>query len=120
MNKIMIHHIKPQGQILSPKRQTQPIGFEQVFQQTIDKEVKFSKHATERLEARNIHINSKEMTKINEAVSKADQKGIKEALILMDNKAFVASVKNKTIITVATNEQLKENVFTNIDGAVII
>lgn len=38
----------------------------------------------------------------------------------MDDKAFIASVKNKTIITAASGEQLKENIFTNIDGAVIL
>ncbi|WP_110943169.1 TIGR02530 family flagellar biosynthesis protein [Inediibacterium massiliense] len=120
MNKMMIHHIRPQ--INQTVSRNKPIskGFDQVLNQEINKEVKFSKHAVERLESRNIKIHPNEMTKINEAVSKANQKGIKEALILMDNKAFVASVKNKTIITVATNEQLKENIFTNIDGAVII
>ncbi len=60
------------------------------------------------------------MQKINQAIEKAEKKGIKDALILMDNKAFVANIKNKTIITASTSEQLKENVFTNIDGAVIV
>lgn len=83
-------------------------------------EVKFSKHAMNRLGQRNIELSESEMEKINDAIDKANQKGIKDALILMDNKAFVANVKNKTIITAATNEQLKENVFTNIDGAVIV
>jgi len=83
-------------------------------------EVKFSKHALERLNQRNITLNKQDITKINVAIEKASKKGVKEALILMDNKAFIASIKNNTIITAATGEQLKENVFTNIDGAVII
>ena len=98
----------------------------QSFQDVLSKvkssseEVKLSKHAKIRLEQRNISLTEADMKKIDEAIDKADKKGIKDALILMDNKAFVANVKNKTIITASTNEQLKENVFTNIDGAVIV
>lgn len=91
-----------------------------VNEQSSSSEVKFSKHAMARLDQRNIVLTEKEMEQINDAIDKAKGKGIKDALILMDNKAFVANVKNKTIITASTNEQLKENVFTKIDGAVII
>ncbi len=82
--------------------------------------IKFSKHAKLRLQNRNINLNEKQLSKIERAVQKADNKGIKEALILMDKTAFVTSVRNKTIITTANTEQLGEKVFTNIDGAVII
>ncbi|WZL74846.1 TIGR02530 family flagellar biosynthesis protein [Clostridiaceae bacterium 35-E11] len=96
-------------------------SFAQVLDAITDSNgVKFSKHAIQRLEARNIQLNGTEMLRIKAGLDKANQKGIKETLILMDNKAFVASVPNKTIITAALDEQLKENVFTNIDGAVII
>lgn len=83
-------------------------------------EVKFSKHAMARLEARDIKLNLNDMNRINNALNKANQKGIRETLIFMDNKAFVASVQNKTIITATVDEQLKDSIFTNIDGAVII
>lgn len=105
-------------------RNQRPQG--QTFQDVLAKvkssnqEVKISKHAQARLDQRNISLSEADMVKIDQAIEKADKKGIKDALILMDNKAFVANIKNKTIITAAANEQLKENVFTNIDGAVII
>lgn len=83
-------------------------------------ELKFSKHAIERLRVRNINLTKAEITKLDGAIQKAKQKGVHEALILMDNKAFIASVKNRTIITAASDDQLKDNIFTNIDGAVII
>lgn len=82
--------------------------------------VKFSKHAMDRLSMRNIDLSDQELTRIQDGVGKAKNKGVKEALIMMDNKVFIASVKNNTIITAAIDEQLKENVFTNIDGAVIV
>lgn len=96
-------------------------SFSEVLNQIENKgEVKFSKHATNRLATRNIQLTSAELGRINSAVNKASSKGIKEALILMDNKVFIASVQNKTIITASTEEELKDNVFTNIDGAVIV
>lgn len=96
-------------------------SFSEVLSQIENKgEVKFSKHATNRLETRNIQLTDAELGRINSAVNKASSKGIKEALILMDNKVFIASVQNKTIITASTEEELKDNVFTNIDGAVIV
>ncbi len=58
--------------------------------------------------------------KISKAVEKAKNKGVKDSLILVDNMAFVVSVKNNVVITAVNNEELKENVFTNIDGAVIV
>ncbi|RKD27783.1 flagellar operon protein [Caminicella sporogenes DSM 14501] len=95
------------------------------FQEILNKSItarnlKFSKHAIERLKNRNINLTQSEIDKLNDAVKKASSKGIREALILMDNKAFIASVKNNTIITAAVDEQLRENIFTNIDGAVIV
>ncbi len=96
-------------------------SFSEVLNQIENKgDVKFSKHATNRLATRNIKLSGAEIERLNSAVSKAGSKGIKEALILMDNKVFIASVQNKTIITASTEEELKDNVFTNIDGAVIV
>ena len=83
-------------------------------------ELKFSKHAENRLKSRNITIDMEQRQKINDAVLKAEKKGVKESLILMENLALVVSVKNRTVITAVNSDELKENVFTNIDGAVII
>ncbi len=91
---------------------------EQVSSQT--KEIKFSKHAKERLDSRNINLENKDIDRLNEAFNKAEDKGVKEALILMDNQAFIANIKNKTVITAMEKDSLEQNVFTNIDGAVII
>ena len=82
--------------------------------------IKFSKHAMQRLNARNIELSETDVSRLSGGVDKAKQKGVKEALIMMDNKVFVASVKNNTIITASIDDQLKDNVFTNIDGAVIV
>ncbi|MEW9125172.1 MAG: TIGR02530 family flagellar biosynthesis protein [Thermotaleaceae bacterium] len=95
-------------------------SFEALLHKEIHKNqnIKFSKHALERLQERKIQLTTQEMNKLNNAINRAAEKGIKETLIIMDNKAFIASVPNRTVITAATDKQLKENVFTNIDGAI--
>ena len=97
-------------------------NFEDVLKkiQSNNEEIKFSKHAVERMGARNIELNSNDVEKLQKAFEKAEEKGVKEALIVIGDKGFIASVKNKTVITTMTSDQIKENVFTNIDGAVIL
>ncbi len=97
-------------------------GFESILQKTINEKegLKFSKHAESRLQARNINLTSAQKEKMSQAVAKAEAKGVKDSLVLMDNLAFVVNIRNKTVITAANSNELKENVFTNIDGAVIV
>lgn len=94
------------------------------FSKVLEKElsaVKFSQHALQRLITRNISLSEAEMAKLNGAVEKAAQKGARESLILMNNDlAFIVSVKNKTVITAMDGASIKDNIFTNIDSAVII
>lgn len=97
------------------------VSFEDVLSQVQgQQELKFSKHAMSRLEERDIKLTTEEVGKISDAVKKAENKGIRDALILMDDKVFIANVKSRTIVTAASENQLKESVFTNIDGAVIV
>ncbi len=96
------------------------VGFDSILQQAIDKSsgVKFSKHAEMRMQARNIDLTQTQKDKISSAVSMAQQKGVKDSLVILDNMAFVVNVPSKTVITAVNNNELKENVFTNIDGAI--
>jgi len=87
----------------------------------IDKgEIRFSGHAEMRMRMRNISLSQEEMAKLNDAVDRAEAKGARESLILMDKLAFIVSIKNRTVITAVDEERMKENVFTNIDSAVIV
>lgn len=97
-------------------------NFSEIFNREInnDKELKFSKHALERLSNRKIDLSPEKIEKLNSAVEKAGAKGSKESLILMDNLAFVVSIKNRMVITAVDGSSMKENVFTNIDSAVIV
>ena len=88
-------------------------------EQTSVQELKFSKHAGLRLEERNINLTAEQLDRLKEATRKADEKGIKESLMIMDDMAFIVNIKNNTVITAMEQSDSSENVFTNIDGAVI-
>lgn len=96
--------------------------FASILKQTQEQheEIKFSKHAQLRLQSRNISLSQAQKDKMKDAVSRAESKGVKDSLVLMDNLAFVVNVRNRTVITAANSNELTENVFTNIDGAVIV
>lgn len=82
--------------------------------------LKFSSHAIERMQSRGIKFGPEDMKKLNDAVDKAVQKGSKDTLVIMGENAFVVSAKNKTVITAMDKNQMKENVFTNIDSTVFM
>ncbi len=106
------------------------LSFEKILQQKqqnlstaasdTDQSVKFSKHAASRLTDRNISLSQEQTKRLEDGVSKASQKGIKESLVLMDSMAFIVNVPNKTVVTAMDQSETDSNVFTNIDGAVII
>jgi flagellar operon protein len=81
--------------------------------------VRFSAHAQTRLQSRQIALDGTQMDRLEGAVQKAAGKGSRDALVLMDDLAMVVSVTNRTVVTVVDKENLKQNVFTNIDSAVI-
>jgi len=95
--------------------------FTQVLEQEL-KGVQFSQHALARLQSRNINFGQAELAKLNNAIDKAFQKGAKESVVFMNsnNLALVVSIKNKTVITAIDGANIKENIFTNIDSAVMI
>ncbi len=96
-------------------------NFEDIFAKKLfeNKEVKFSKHAESRLQTRNISLTDEQKGKLNDAINKAGEKNVKDSLIMLDDIAFVVNVKEKNVVTVMNKDEMKNNVFTNIDGAVI-
>ena len=80
-------------------------------------QIKFSKHASQRLETRNIAMSEEQQMRLQDAASQAREKGMRESLVMVDNLAFIVNVKNNTVIT-AVNDT-SHAVFTNIDGAII-
>ncbi len=97
----------PFSEILKNKQATSETG-----------ELKFSKHANERLASRNIDLTDDQLERLESGAKKAGEKGINESLVMVDNLAFIVNVKNNTVITAVNDGE--DKVFTNIDGAVIM
>ncbi len=95
--------------------------FGQLFRKTVEQQqLTFSKHALQRMDSRNIPVSPQLVSQINGAVEKARSKGIKDALILNGQTAFIVNVPSSTVVTTMSGREMTENVFTNIDGAVIL
>lgn len=98
-------------------------SFDQVLKQKItteESQIRFSKHASERLRDRGIELSKDQMEKLNEGVRQAGSKGIKDTLVVVDELSFIVNVPNNMVVTAMNKSDDTENVFTNIDGAVLL
>ena len=94
------------------------VSFEDVLRQ--QQQLKFSKHASQRLESRNISLSEEQNARLEDGVEQAHAKGIKDSLVLVDSLAFIVNVPSKTVVTAMDQTETQSNIFTNIDGAVIM
>lgn len=125
-NKQFLSIEQLQDQFLTQQKSKQDIktaeglSFEEILRKTQqDGEVRFSKHAANRLNDRNIELTEEQLERLNGGTKKAGDKGIKESLVLVDELAFIVNTRSNTVITAFVQGETKENIFTNIDGAVI-
>ena len=96
-------------------------SFQDILQSNIQKDqLTFSSHAVARVAQREMDFSEQELERLNKGLAMAKEKGLNETLILVDKNAFIVSAKNNTVITTVNNNELTGNVFTNIEGTVII
>lgn len=107
--------------------ETQGISFQEILKSKTIQEMsessnvlKFSKHAASRLMDRNIELTDNQIERLSDGTKKAGEKGIQESLVIVDQLAFIVNIPNNTVITAMDQTETNENIFTNIDGAVII
>lgn len=115
-----IQELLNRQQVAPTTTQTVPKEDGARFEDLLQDQLKVSGHAKTRLESRNIELGQAEWQRVLGGVEKAAAKGAKESLVMVDNVALVVSVKNRTVITAVDSEHLRDNVFTNIDSAVIV
>ena len=96
------------------------VSFQEILQSKSNEQLKFSKHATVRLADRGIELTDAQLERLNDGAQKAGQKGIRDSLVIVDNLAFIVNVPNKTVVTAMNSRETEDNVFTNINGAVIM
>jgi flagellar operon protein len=82
--------------------------------------VRFSSHAEQRLKQRGIEFKPEQLAKIQTAIDKAAAKGAKDSLMLINDTALIVNIKNRTVVTALDEASMKDNLFTQIDSAVII
>lgn len=106
----------------TPVKSTDGKSFQEILEstQSSSREVRFSKHAAQRLSNRNIELTQNQKERLQAGTAKASQKGIRESLVLVDQLAFIVNIPNNTVVTAMQQNETDENIFTNIDGAVII
>ncbi len=101
-------------------------GFGELLQQELAKSgqpsqsVAFSKHAISRAQERGIEVTPDLMDQLAGSVIRAQAKGATNILAMDSEKAFIINVPNAKVITAITQEEMRENIFTNIDGAVFL
>ena len=99
-----------------------------IFKETLAKakakkeapDVTVSAHASQRLLQRGITLDQTDLAKIDDALDRAAEKGAKESLFVLRDLALIVSVENRTVITALHGDSAKENVFTQIDSAVLL
>lgn len=96
--------------------------FGALLQQKLDegKGIAFSKHARERVEQRGLEVTTSLLDRLADSVQRAQAKGAQTILALDGGQAFIINVPTSRVITAMDQNEMKENIFTNIDGAVIL
>lgn len=118
------------SQQLSSKEQNTATAFSDLLRQRMENigsvpsvnntEIEFSKHAKQRVEERGIEISSELLTKLKNSVQKAQEKGAKNILAFDAERAFIINVAQNRVVTAISQDEMQGNVFTNIDGAVLL
>lgn len=125
MDQVTINRVSLQPgirQAITAKQVTPPkqAFLQHLHEATVKTELKVSKHANQRLLERNIHISDAQWQLVSDKVSEARSKGVKDSLVLMEQAALIVSAKNATVITAMDRKEAKNQLFTNIDGTIVL
>jgi flagellar operon protein len=120
-NRINYHRLRqvPYQQQLPEKKQVHLSTFHHVFEKEIGS-LNVSRHAQKRLDERNIKISAQKWEEIGTRLQDAQQKGIKDSLVIVEDAALVVNAVNKTVITAMDRSEAASQIFTNINGAIVM
>ncbi|MBS4193988.1 TIGR02530 family flagellar biosynthesis protein [Lederbergia citri] len=128
MKNHMIHKLPVQPITIQPNTRSSKTAksSNQTFSQLLDQAVALenpltiSKHAEMRMGQRKISIEPQVWEQIGLKVNEAKQKGVKDSLVLLKNAALIVSAKNNTVVTVMDRQEAGSQIFTNIDGTILL
>lgn len=120
INPSLVNTVKKPEPIINNKiSNTNNKTFKEIFDNKAENaNISFSKHASMRLNSRNLQLSNAQIKRVEDGIKRAEEKGIRDSLVLVDNIALLVNIKNKTVVTAIDNNS--EKVYTNIDGAVIV
>ncbi len=85
-----------------------------------NKGITISKHAQQRIQQRNLQIDERQWSQLEVKLAEARHKGLNDSLVLMDQAALIVNAKNNTVITAMDRDEAGAQIFTNINGAIIL
>lgn len=115
-----------QSQVNEIENQGMRISFRNILEQSLQTtentgtDVVFSKHAQNRLQERGIQMTENQLNRLENGTKLAQNKGIKDSLVVVDQLAFIVNIPNHTVVTAMDQTEAQTNTFTNIDGAVFV
>jgi flagellar operon protein len=118
--QMKIGHLFPlrTAPLQASKASTRPA---QEFQSMLAAEsLKFSHHAEARMKQRGIQLQPESLSQIVDAVEEAASKGAQDSLIVYRDIAMIVNVPSRTVVTAMDGRQMKSNLFTQIDSAIIL
>ena len=109
----LMHQV--QGEAARDQAPEEPSG-----ERSVESVINFSKHAMSRAEERGIEVTDTLMDQLADSVERASAKGATNILAFDATRAFIINIPHGRVITTMSQEEMQENIFTNIDGAVLL
>ena len=106
---------------LQAQTQRNGVQFSELLQRAADRtSVPFSTHAAQRVQERGIQMTDSLLGDLNQAVQKARDKGARDVVVIGQSGAFIVNIPNNVVVTTMSGTEMKDNIFTNIDSAVLM
>jgi flagellar operon protein len=102
---------------LSGEKNNGGTPFSEIFAEELGK-LKFSGHAMSRMASRDIDLSQMDLNRLENAIQKAEVKNSKDSLVMLDEKAFIVNIPNRTVVTMFMKDNMDDNIVTKIDSAV--
>lgn len=102
---------------LSGEKNNAGTPFSEIFAEELGK-LKFSGHAMSRMASRDIDLSQMDLNRLENAIQKAEVKNSKDSLVMLDEKAFIVNIPNRTVVTMFMKDNMDDNIVTKIDSAV--
>ncbi|MBI1369516.1 MAG: flagellar biosynthesis protein [Planctomycetes bacterium] len=124
--KLLEPSVRPAGAPSPIARAKTPVH-QQSFAQMLDnaasagsQPLKLSSHARQRLNERGVELSDAQMQALSAAADKAEAKGSRDALMMMNQLGLIVNIPNRTVLTAIDADRMRDGVVTQIDSAMMV